>query len=650
MTSLFLSKLNESDFASSSSLDLLKGQKQKLSGLGSRGTKLALIFDDGYQSNLTVAAKVLAEYGFAATVAIESDRIGQDYAGDPVLPVLTAANMRSLITDYGWEICNHPALNLSASELEMANSASAENELIVDLLTGAKVLSGSVFVSGSVTNPEFADYSVQGAVYRGGSRNATSDSAYYSIYDKVRSINGSVAFSGDHVHTTDIDSKFHQHWTAYPADTNNDEEVYQTLLSFVETLGSTGNLGVIYAHDTPTSSAGSPSTIIPTPPYIHEAHLRGICKAAQDNGVQIVPWRALGKANLFHDNRLNSTSSVSFFTGSGDTADFYTGSTLNNAPRAIELTATSPRGNPTTTSFASRNFQVRPFTRYRIKVRYKIDTDLTRFGGVGNINHGLAMTLTTYQSNTSGDTGGKIDDYDDAAGRGVSYSRPYLATSGWDTWERTLYTGYGTTAALIIGLFQCTGTVYIGGISIEKEESLIRSPLGASANFNTSLGTNVYFMTPPTSPSSIFSWEFRLLVPAVEFDAGSDTTVDYAFSDSSLISPSSGSTVYVVGEGKNMFTGSGGKIGTWNGSSYSFASVSNGTFIKANNGQGIAPQYYVHRYANSEEGVYIPLGIVGVYRDTPIVTKVNDSFFKVFNASGLRSGSFQWIARPIWER
>jgi len=141
-----------------------------------------------------------------------------------------------------------------------------------------------------------------------------------------------------------------------------------------------------------------------------------------------------------------------------------------------------------------------------------------------------------------------------------------------------------------------------------------------------------------------------MLVPSVAFDAGSDTTVDYAYSDSSNVSPSSGETVYVVGEGKNLFAGEGGKVATWNGSSYSFASPSNETFIKATDGQGIANQYYIHHYINTESGVYTPLGIIGVYKDKPVVTRVNSAHFQVYNKSGLRSDTFQWIARPIWER
>jgi len=646
---------SSSDFSAlSSSVDTLetdlKGDIQSLGNLGSRGARMAFIFDDGYKNNLTAAARIMAEYGFAGTVAIESEKVGQNYSNDPVLPVLTAADMRSLISDYGWEICNHPNINIANTEELFASEATAENEFIVDLLTGAKVLSGSSYVSGSVTNPEFADYNIQGAVYRGGVRNDTVDSAFYTMYDKVRSINGTIAFSGDHVYSTDSEGKFEQHWTGFPADTNGDDVALSKLLSFVESLGASGNTAIIYAHDVPSSSSGSPSTAIPTPPYIHEAHLRKLCQTAFDNGVQIVPWRSLGKANLFHDSQFTNADSFSFSSGSGDTAAFNPSNTLNSNPNSIELTTTAYRANAGTTSFTCRQFQVNPFTRYKIKVRYKIDTDLTLNGGPANINHGLAMTFTTYQSNVQDDTGGILDDYNNAAGRGITYNRPYQATTGFDEWEQELYTGYGTLANVTIGLFQCTGTVYIGSVSIEKAESLIRHPLSSTTTFNTSLGKSVYFMSPPTSPSPIFNWEFRVLSPARTFDAGSDTTVDFAFSDSSLISPTSGQTVYVIGEGKNSFANQGGKLATWNGSSYSFSALSNNTFIKANNGQGIAPQYYVHRYANSEGGVYIPLGISQVYKDDVIVTKVYDYFFQVWNASATRTDTFQWVARPVWVR
>lgn len=616
---------------------------------GTSGAKIALIFDDGYRSNFVNAAPILREYGFSATVAVEPERVGQNYGGDPATPVVTAEDMRQLISYYGWEIANHPDLDLGATEEQMALDARAENQQLVDLMTGAQIWNGSAYVSATPTHTQYSDYLIQSCVYRAGLRNATSDSAYYSIYDKVRSINGSIAASGDHVYATDHHGKFEQHWTAFPADTNGSNVALQSLLSFVRGLSSTGSLGVIYAHDVPDSLSGSPTTLYSPPPYIPVAHFRELCKVAAENGVQIVPWFSLGRSNMVSDPSFEDTDAIVLAAGSGDVAAYDTLTTLNGATRSVSLTANTFQANLSTTSLTTKEFPVQPFCRYRIRVRYKIDTDLTLNGGPGNVNHGLSLLLTTYQSNTAGNVGGSIDDWSRYSNQS-GYSRPYQTTSGFSTMEVDLYTGFGSDATLTVGLFQCTGTVYIGHLSVERIESIVRTPWSEDATYNTTLARNVFLMTPPTVPAPIWEWEFRVQDSGREFGSDvSDLTVDYAFSDSANVpSPSASETCYVVGTGAGAFAGEGGNLATYNGATWTFSAITNNTFIMAGNAEGVVNQYYVHRKRTSEGvGVFFRL-FTGVYHDQPVVVKKASNWFAVYNASGTRTDSFTWVARPRW--
>ncbi|OPY55716.1 MAG: Poly-beta-1,6-N-acetyl-D-glucosamine N-deacetylase precursor [Pelotomaculum sp. PtaU1.Bin035] len=59
-----------------------------------------LTFDDGYADNLTVAAPILANYGYVATVFVETSKIGSDLR-------LTQKQIATLRNTYNWDIQSH---------------------------------------------------------------------------------------------------------------------------------------------------------------------------------------------------------------------------------------------------------------------------------------------------------------------------------------------------------------------------------------------------------------------------------------------------------------------------------------------------------------------------------------------------------------
>lgn len=605
------------------------------------GAKIALIFDDGYRNNRTVAAPVLARYGYAATLALEIDRVNTDYGGDPLLPVCTATDLRELIADYGWEICNHPQLNIAETEANMAAAAIVENTLLVDILTGAKVWNGAAMVAATPTHTQYATYKVRGAVYRGGSRNANSDAAFETVFDKVRTINGPIATYGDRLHTTDQEGPLPMHWTAFTADTNGSDNTLQTLISWVRSFANTGMRGVIYAHSVPPGSGSA------TVPYISENDLDAVCRAAYEAGVQIVPWSALGRSNLLHDPRFESANSHTLTAASGDSAAYSASDTLNGAPRCAVLTATAYRTNLANTSWQSDQFSVEPFTRYRVKIRYKIGTALTLSGGIGNVNHGLAAAFNTIEGNTAGNSNGSMDDYE--LGRNTpGYARKYDVTSGYASWEMEFYSGYGFSAVLTLGLFQCTGTVRIGHVIIEKGESIARMPLRGTHTYDTVLGRDIYLLTPSgLSASRKWEWEFRVDADAV-ITIGE--TVDYAYQvDTDIAAPTNGQTCYVLFPASGAFAGQDGKKATYNSGSgtWSFAAIATRTLVKANVGEGFANQYYMHLKASGKFAQFERLS-GRAWSDQVIIDREAEGRFSVYNKSGLRSDTFRWSARPRW--
>lgn len=88
---------------------------EALAALPAGRPAVALTFDDGYRSQLRVAAPVLAQYGFVATLFVTTGAVGQpDYAGQPGFaasapagdPPLTWAELRQLQAQ-GWRIEAH---------------------------------------------------------------------------------------------------------------------------------------------------------------------------------------------------------------------------------------------------------------------------------------------------------------------------------------------------------------------------------------------------------------------------------------------------------------------------------------------------------------------------------------------------------------
>lgn len=677
--------------------------------------KVALIFDDGYRNNVTVALPILAKYGFAATIAVEVDRVGQNYNGDPNKPVVTADDMRTWIRS-GGEIANHPDLTLTASEATMASEARAENALLVGLLTGEQVWNGSAFVAGSLDYPEFSDYTIRASVYRGGSRNLTSDRAYYTVFDKARSISGAVATYGDHLNATDRDGEFTQHWTAVTADPDNDPDVLEAAISFIRGVAACDGVGIIYSHFSPATAAEGVTAAVP---YIHADHLEKLCRAAHEAGVEIVPFSALGRSNMVSDPGFAVEAAGRLAAGSGDTAQYSNADVLNGLDNAVVLTATAYRTNMETTSYSTDDFVVTPFTRYRVRMRYKIETDLTLNGGTGNTNHGVWTRLKTFRGNTANSQDIFLDaflryrhvsgfrvpyqatryiDYDAESGnfaadeditggtsgatativevedRGtvgrlwlkdvtgtfqdneaITGSVAGAATAdgaddtGWATVEYEFFTGNGFRGSLAVGLFNCTGTLKIGHLSVEKLDSLLRRPHTIEASYNTTIGRDVYL--PTISSTGNRDWRWQVEVIEEEASETVSNTVNFAFSDSASVpSPTAGQTCYVLGVGLNSFAARGGQIGTYDGAAWgSWATPTDNTMVKATtNGEGFANAYYHHHRRSGTGGQFTRL-FSAAFRDPPLIRKVNGGQFRVFCTSGKRADNFVLIARPVTE-
>lgn len=468
-------------------------------------TRLALVFDDGYQSNMAAAA-VLARYGFAATLAVEIEKIATNYGSDPLFPVCTADDLRSLIEDYNWEIANHPNLDTDGTEEEMVEAAQAEHSQLRNILTGALVRRDGEWVVAAAEHPEYSDYPVLAAVYRGGSRNATSDTAFSYLFDKIRTIPGTLEARGNRLHLTSPEGEFSQHWSAYSIDTDGDASELRQAIAFIQGASSAGLYGVLYAHKTPATAASADAAS----PYLDLEHLEEICKAARDAGVVLCPLRDLGTANVCLDPRFEDENSHTFTVASGDTAEYSDESTLHGAARAAKLVWTSYRSTIASTSLTTDTFPIRPFTRYTVTIRYRFPEDIVR--ELDQPNHGLAVQWLTYQGNTAGEQGGHIDDYTHLRNFG-SPTRPYQSNDGaWQTFEVELYSGWGYQAAIKVGGYKCTGTAYIGHIAITRGESLLRSPMKGASTHNGAGSRNIYLMRPNSDADArVWEWEFRIM-------------------------------------------------------------------------------------------------------------------------------------------
>lgn len=601
--------------------------------------KLALIFDDGYKNNVTGALPILRKYGFAATIAVEIERINLNYNGNANLPVVTAEDMREWIRA-GGEICNHPALDKAETEANMAAEAVAENERLRDILSGALVWNGSTFVSGAVTHPEFSNFRVDSAVYRGGGRNATSDLAYFTVFDKVRTINGPVASRGDAIYVTDPQGEMPMLWSAYTIDTNDDASAFAGMLAWVRSLAGSQATGIIYAHFTPDVTP----TFAAPPPYITTPQLDELCRLCYENGIEIVPFNRIGASNLVPQNALADENGMILSQGvSGNTATFDTAVKLNSLPRSINLTAATAATGGNRPRMTTGSFVVAPFSRYRVRVRYKIDTELNR-GGV-NPNHGMEVSLGTTSADTPGSSDFSLTNYQATQPAAI----PFEVTSGWATHETTLISGLGFLAKLSIALNQCTGTVWVGHISIEKLDSLSRRPLVLVNTYNTSIARRISWSAPSNAGSRKWRWKVDVESSPV---VSATTSVNYAFNDSADVpAPSAGQTVYVLGRGVGAFATRGGQIGTWDGAAWgSWTTPAYNTLIRATtSGEGFANAHYYHHRRNVTTGGQFTRLYNRAFVDQPFVQRISGGTFDVWNSSGTRTDEFRLVLTPIIE-
>lgn len=596
----------------------------------SRGGVIALMFDDGYQSNHSFALPILAQYGFAATLAVESQYIGATTYGGGFYTMCTASNLRDLV-DAGWEVCNHPALVLANTEAQMVTAARTENELIVDVLTGAKVMPGNV--PAAVTHPQYEDYPIETAVLQGGARNATSDLAFRFLFDKVRSIPGAVATSGDYLMTYAQHQERQMGCTAFVIDTTAASLVQS--LAFIEGVAQTGARAILYAHHTPSSAPGGGAA-----PYILASELETLMRRCHELGVQVVPLRNLYRANAIADKTFED-STGSFSARVGDTAGFVTVDTLHGATRAVELVSSAGVAN-TNTYYQTANFVCEPFTRYKITIRHKIDVDLALTGGVGNRNHGLNVGLLTTAGNTAQDGGGQHEANNWIQNDAVSRI-PYLATTGYGSYEVTLCTGNGTQASVKCSLYACTGTAKIGAIYVEKMESLLALPLTGTNTFNTSLGRAIFLPAGLPTGARGYKWDVRIVAAPIDFGG---TTLTYAANDPAAIgAPVNGDTCYVTGPGVGAFAGRGGQIATYNGAAWAtFGAATNGTVYLVSTFMGSANFYVRHIAPGGTSAPVFEVSKAASFEDPGFYKESSGS---VFNKSGLRSDAFTWYARPV---
>lgn len=589
-----------------------------------RGGVIAIVFDDGYRSNYLNAMPIFQKYGMAATLFLEVEAVALNYNSNPDYPVVNADEMRALVRA-GWEIANHPALVLTDTEATMVSKARAENLLIREYLTGEKIAPNAQ--AGTLTYPEFSDYTIDGIAYRGGARNATSDKAYRYLYDKVRSINGPESIRGDHLYAFGVGSERTTQMSAFTIDTSG--VPLTQILPFIKSVSQTGSTAILYGHDTPVTA---PATV--AAPYILASELEQVLKLCHDLGVAVVPLRNLFQGNALHDPRFDN-SSGSFAARAGDSAGFDTTVTMNGGARTVKLFSVTPVSN-INTRYVTPSFVAEPFCRYRIRTRYKIDTDLDILG-TGNRNHGLQLQLSSLEANTVGDSTGFHSLSDVALNDTSAVIRlPYAATGGaWEENEVILVNGAGPMAQLQYAMFNAGGTVWIGNIIIEKLDSIIQVPLSGQNTFNTTGSRRIYLPAFGGSVPRGWTWEVSFKVPTLTFSV----TYDYAAKEPSWFTPTTGTTAFVLDGASGAFAGQTGNVATWNGSAWTFAALAAGTIFKANNWDGVSNRYGRVLFPKVYE-----ISSVAIFTDQAYFDYTTSN---VYNSSGTRSDTFTWYARPV---
>ena len=424
--------------------------------------------------------------------------------------------------------------------------------------------------------------------------------------------------------------------SAYPADTTMNQ--LSKTLAFVSSVAQTRSKAIMYVHDTS-------DTVVGLIPNILTSELDALLKRCYELGIAVVPLSRFSTGNAIWDSTFENVSGSLSDAGADYTAQFSAADTLNGATRCVELAATVGAANDNNAKYETESFVCEPFSRYRVRVRYKIDADLTLVGGTANRNHGLNLSLVTLQGNTSGlaacssSARREIVLNDQAAAARL----PYQATSGYDEYSVELVTGFGALALVRVSLFNATGAVRIGQIIAERLDSIIDRPLSGTHNFDTTIGRTIYLPTPNTSNGRQWEWELSVSYNPPEPTA----TYTYAYNDSaSIASPSEGQTCYVLGAGAGAFAGQGGKLATYTSGAWAFSSIPINTFFKVTTAEGLTGRWFRHRGVKSDGSPLYETFWSAITNDRAIVTRTNSSIFKVWETSGARSDSFTWIARP----
>lgn len=129
------------------------------------GPHVVLRFDDGYVNNLTVAAPIMARYGYVGTLFTgthPTEWLGGSHSGQPLM---TPAQLRELHEVYGWEIGSHTRRHDDAINTPLAEWVTNIEASIDDLIG-----------YGLPRPRSFA--------YPNGSRTASTDRFVYGLFDK----------------------------------------------------------------------------------------------------------------------------------------------------------------------------------------------------------------------------------------------------------------------------------------------------------------------------------------------------------------------------------------------------------------------------------------------------------------------------------
>jgi hypothetical protein len=617
--------------------EIVSSQVKERTAKGKAG-RIVFMFDDGYESNFTLAYPIFKKYGFRATIAQEVDRVNGNYNGDANRPVLDADQLRQLVRE-GWEICNHPSLTTSDPTGTMLTKVVAENNKLEDFLTGELIAAeGGSVSTGSLTHPEFLGFAnqISTAVYQGGARNDSSDMVFRYVFDKVRTIPGAANVYGDHLYHW---TPQHEHkqlvcgWSADPG--KNNKALFDGILQLVRGVAGEDETLVLYAHDVRIA----PDTSIS--PFIWTRQLDSILAVCAELGLDVVTMREAYTADKLGKRTFNEKSWTFANSNPDGTIAWSTSKTYLGSSNSIHFNCPTRYSNYST-SATSPSFAVSPGSRYRITVAYRVDTELN-IGGSGNINHGLTVGIQPYTGNNPNDSepaawANEWSTYND-----VSIRPPYLATTGWRLYTVTLPVTGGTKANVTIAPYSASGQFWIGWVSVEKMESYNLKPLTLTKAFNTVLGSSIYLPGMNTD-----KWE-------VQIQANPTTTVsatyDYAYNDSRLVpDTTSGKTVYVLNGGAGSFVGKDGQVATSTGSSWTYTTPAENAFFKVNNFLGRTNVYVNHRFRftwGSPTKVLADYDIgISQSLEDPIYWSTSGALITVWNASGKRSDNFTLLARP----